>query len=467
MPPAWTCAQLSRCRTRAIATLVVAVVATPHSVSAAGFAAARFGGEHGNVTESNATALYYNPGALGFITGPGVYADGVLALRRGTWDHPATATERPDPPGASGANAGHASLSNLFGAPMLGAVTRWRDLAVGTAFSIPFGGRSHWDQNPRFAGSTAFPLAAEGVQRWHSIQGALTFMYFTGGVAYRVGRFSFGVSGNLVRSSVHSEQAKNPTGNGDPDSTREGRLILDVRGYHASVGLGAMVEAIDDRLWLAASYQSQPGFGPMTLRGTLQIRYQESGGSSVPVTFTQALPDITRLGGRFRPSRTVELRLYGDFTRWSVLQSQCVSTADQPCAVLTTGADATPGSTTIQNVRRGWNNTVGVRAGGSLWVKPAVELFAGAGYETGAVPDATLEPGLLDADNVTGAAGVRVRVVAGLFVQASYTHVQYLNRDNTGRSQLAAFDPPTRRADGGGRYTLSLDLASVSVEKQF
>jgi hypothetical protein len=52
-------------------------------------------------------------------------------------------------------------------------------------------------------------------------------------------------------------------------------------------------------------------------------------------------------------------------------------------------------------------------------------------------------------------------------VAASYTHIQYLDRDNTGASQLANAMLPTRRPDGGGRYTQWIGLLNVNVEKQF
>jgi long-chain fatty acid transport protein len=64
---------------RTAAILVVSLA--PSTAAAAGFAAARFGGEHGNVTEHNPTAVYYNPGALALSEGVRLYVDGTLALR--------------------------------------------------------------------------------------------------------------------------------------------------------------------------------------------------------------------------------------------------------------------------------------------------------------------------------------------------------------------------------------------------
>jgi long-chain fatty acid transport protein len=331
---------------------------------------------------------------------------------------------------------------------------------------VPFGGRAHWGSNDRFKNDPHFPLAADGIQRWQGIDGALTFAYLTAGVAYHYRRLSVGVTGNLIRSSIGSTQARTPVGFGDPDVTREGRAHLDVVGWQGSFGLGILFEAVEQHLWLGAGYQAQPGLGAMKLTGALKTTYQ--GNATVfNVDFHQALPDSVRVGARFRPTAAWEFRLSGEYTRWSVMQSQCVGFQDQLCQVDPSGADATPKGTTIQNLRRRWTDTYGVRGGASNWVSPRVELFAGLGFETAAVPDATMDPGLADADNIAGALGARVQATRTFFVAASYTHIQYLDRDNTGKSQLTQASLPTRLPDGGGKYTQWVGLFNINLQKQF
>ena len=89
------------------------------------------------------------------------------------------------------------------------------------------------------------------------------------GAAVRLGPVALGVTGNLVRSSVHIRQAKSFNPQQVVDPLNEGRIGIDVAGTHASFGVGAMIEAVRERLWLGASYQAQPGLGPMHLDGTL------------------------------------------------------------------------------------------------------------------------------------------------------------------------------------------------------
>lgn len=446
-------------------------IASPQEAAASGVAAARFGGEHGNVTTDNATALYHNPAGIAYGPGFTLFVDGIVALRRATWERAMAPTDRPDPPGGEGANAGKATLFNVLAAPMLSGTARFDRLTIAGGVFAPFGGRARFDENDRFKGDPRFPLAAGGVQRWHALDGALTVLYFGVGVAYRVGRWAVGVSGNLIRSSVNTTQAQNPTGSGEPDTEREGRTTLDVSGWQGSFGAGLMVEAVENRLWIGLGYQAQPGLGPMKLSGSLVTTYQ-GGRTEFPVDLHQALPDSLRIGARSRVGRASELRLSVELFRWSVMQTQCVGLKNEACTVDETGADATAGQTTIRNLRRHWRDTVGVRAGASHWVNPTVELFTGLGFETAAVPDHTLDPGLSDANNVSLALGARVQVSPTIFVAASYTHIQYENRDNTGHSQLAAKEgvdvqSPTRRPDGGGKYSQWIGLANINVEKRF
>jgi long-chain fatty acid transport protein len=457
---------LRRCLVGAI--VAFETVGCPRLATGAGFAIARFGGEHGSVVTTNATALYYNPAGIAFAEGTSLLLDGQLAFRHATWDHAPAPTDPPDPPGAQGASSGQAHLFNVFAAPALFATTRFGDLAVGAGVFVPFGGRESWAPNDHFS-NPQYPLASAGIQRWHVVEGSLTFVYFSGGAAYRLGPLSVGVAGSLVASSVLDTQAKNPTGQGDPDTAREGRTSLDVSGLHGALGVGVALEAIPRRLWFGASYQSQPGLGPQRLTGTLKTT-SPYGNTSFDVTLTQALPDVVRAGTRWRPTQELELRLFGDYTRWSVMQTQCVALSNYACAVYPNGSDASGG--TLSNFRRNWNDTYGVRLGASYWVKREVELFAGTGFETAATPDSTLEPSFIDGDNIEAALGGRFMLGRGFCLAASYTHLQYFDRNNTGKSTLAeiggaAVMSPTRQPDAGGRYTQWVGLLDVNIEKTF
>jgi long-chain fatty acid transport protein len=368
-----------------------------------------------------------------------------------------------------GANYGSASAFNVFGGPMVGGSMRIGDFAFGAAGYAPFGGEVHFDRNERFAG-TMYPGAADGVARWHGYDASTMSIYATLGAAYRFGPLSLGATGNLILTSISFERAQALTG-GLNDLESEGRSKLDASGVHASFGLGAMFEAVENTLWLGLSYQAQPGLGEIVLHGDLTAEQSVAmPGEALrrKVDVHQALPDVYRLGLRVRPADSVELRFAGDLTRWSVLQTQCVGIADQPCTVTPDGG-AGPNSGVVLNSRRFWRDTVGVRAGGSYWVLPSLEMFLGIGYESAAAPDTTLDPLLADANNLALAFGGRLQFADTWFAALSYTHLQFFTRDNTGKSTLAdpRLEPTTRRPDGGGEYEQWVGIVNLNVLKTF
>jgi long-chain fatty acid transport protein len=458
--------------------LSVAVCGWQGSASAAGFATQTFGGEHGSVVETNPTALYYNPGALGFSGGSALGVYSALALHSVTWTHQHAPDEVAGPMGSDLTDTGKASLLNVFGGASLGATTHLtKNLTAGIGFFAPFFGISHWDKNSKFAGSTTFPQAYDGVQRWFGIDGKIEVIYFSAGAAYRLGPISIGATGNVISSTVANFQARNIGGFGVPDMIREGRSYFDVQGFNASFAAGLMVEALPDQVDIGVSYQSQPGFGDQKLDGDLFITPPGMKSQHQLVTLHQQLPDIIRAGVRVHPKSVPwEFRLYGDYTRWSVFTRQCLGEQNGPCEVDNKNFGAplpgTTGGIVLGNNRRNWNDTFGIHLGASHWFSPGIEAFAGAGYETAAVPDSTLAPDVPDANNFTLAVGGRVALTDTLFFAASYTNIQYLDRDNNSSSLLSA-DPfdlykyPTVEGSGNGHYTQWAGVLSGNLEAIF
>ena len=152
----------------AVAAGLACALATPAPALGSGFAAAEFGGEHGNVVTTNPTALYFNPAGIAFGAGTRLYVSGVLALRRASWSHARATSEAPEPPGAEGADTGEARFSNLFGAPTLAATT-WSPARAGRRVLRPVRRPRPLGAELTFANEPTFPLAADGVQRWHII----------------------------------------------------------------------------------------------------------------------------------------------------------------------------------------------------------------------------------------------------------------------------------------------------------
>jgi long-chain fatty acid transport protein len=475
---------LSRCTVAlAAAASALATVGAAREARAAGFANTRLGGEQGSVVATNPTSLYYNPAGMAFATGSQLGLYGSLALRHATWTRDPSPNDMQDP-GTQTGNTGEAKVFNAFGGPSLAGSLKLGNFVIGGGFFAPFYGRAHWPKNQAFENSATNPLAAGGVQRWFAIDGELTVLYFTAGAAYKLGPVSIGATGNVISTTIDQTQAKVGSG-GLPNSNAEGRVFVDAHRWNGSFAAGAMVEVLPDQLWLAASYQAQPGLGTQELKG-FQNTTTFAKGTNVAVVqpfpkmiFSQDLPDIIRAGARWRmKSAPLELRLFGDLTRWSKFKNQCLfvdglgqNGKPATCTIASDGSDLGGGGIQ-QYVTRNWKDTFGGRLGVSYWVVPAVELLFGAGYETAASPDSTLAPDIPDADNISGTLGARIKLTDSLFLSAEYTHIQYFNRNTTGESTLAVANgapvsQPTVEEDSGGKYTQWIGILTGNLEALF
>jgi long-chain fatty acid transport protein len=450
-----------------------AVMAASASAEASGFATARFGSEHGHPTTDNPTAIYYNPAGIADRE-PGkdapfnvrIFVDANLALRGASYSRDGGEGDVPEPAGAEGANNGSADLFNVLASPMIGAVFKIEDFAIGAAFYIPFGGQSNWAKNDKFENDPNFAGPYDGVQRWASIDGTLRSFYISFAAAYDIGKYvSVGAGFNVILSQIETVRAREVSGTNDV--ALEGRSLIDVRGTNASFGAGVLAEPIPGKLWLGASYQAQPGLGTMVLEGTLKNNFSGSI-SEEEVKLFQELPAVYRLGARWRPADDVELRLFGDVTDWSVFDKQCLIASDATeCEVDETGAAVGEGTTALVNLKRDWNTAFAIRGGGSYWPDKEVEVFAGMGYDSNAVPDETLEPALTDFDDISFAAGAKFRPVDMFAFSISYTHFIYFSRDTTGKNVLASQELPTKVPDFGGEYSQAIGVINTNVELSF
>ncbi len=470
---------------------LLALALLPARARAAGFATALFGGQHDTAADVNPTALYYNPGAIGFAPGTQLWLETVLALRHAGYERPASAID----PGTLAAlddagldrKAGVAALSGkarlnelLLASPFVGGTTDLglaSPLRLGAAAFVPFGGQSSWN---RATASTRFPGAVDGTARFYNISGQIVTYDVAAGAAYLIApaRLSLGLSGNLYLSRVNTLRARNPDGTdklvASDGSLLEGRSLLDVSGIHFGLGVGALWEALAGKLWLGASYQSQPGFGTMTLSGDLRNVFgQAPAEAPSDVRFTQALPDIVRVGARVRASRAIELRMGLDLTLWSRLGQMCLAAAGvsdmrTACATRADGSRVHPQApSVIQVFARGWRDSFGAHLSASYFVSPALELYAGAGFDGNAIPDATLDPALYDMNKLSFAAGAGYALGEHLRLMLTLTEVAFLARDTRGVAGNESLALPSRQPANQGVYTQNVFLIDPGVAVSF
>ncbi len=447
---------------------------------ASGFAVARFGGPLGNPVSVNPTAVYYNPANLALINRTQAMIDINWAYRSGSYERPASAidpTTGDDEPDYVAANTGTGEVSNFLYSPMIGVATDFNTdapIGFGIALSAPFGGQAVWDANG--VDDPNYPGAIDGAQRWYTIEGAIRTLAISAGFAYEIepARLSIGISGNVYLSEVNTIRARNVDGSDSLYS--EGRSRIDVSGTDFGIGAGLTWEAIEDTLFIAASYQSAPNFdGRTVLEGELSNSFTATPDVN-DVTFTQRLPDIIRLGSRYAVNEDLELRLFGDITRWSNFTNQCIietsilGDADpyEFCEIDENG-DPPEGNSIVQNLDRQWKNAFGIRLGGSYFVNDRIELMLDLGYDGNAVPDETLEPALMDMPKISTGLGGMFRLAGrddgfNLRLGTTLTNIFYFERDTTGVSTANAFRTTnSRQPSSEGIYNQNVLVLNTAL----
>ncbi len=461
---------------------VLASIAAPGLVNdahATGFLVARMGGEHGTPMTDDPTALYYNPAGIAWRTAPTSTSrePSPIAARhsiatRPPWTIPTRRQARAGTPDPS-INSGKGTLGNFLVSPFIGVTSDLGidGLGVGLSFSTPFGGSASWN---KVASNTLYPGAVDGPQRWGEIEGTIRSSYITAGAAYRLGdRVSVGIGANLVLSVIDDIRAQNADGTDDTTNSaggvKEGRALINVSNTTVSASAGITWRPLDN-LILGASYQSQPGFGTMTLSGTLEKKLGSDPETSSKIDVTQALPDVIRVGGAYRPASNVEIRLWGDFERWSVFTGQCImdaTVAGRNCALDANGAAAQTSAGIILNIPRYWHDAVDLRASGSYWLGD-LELQFGVGFDGNAVPDSTIDAALPDQNKVSATVGVTwTGLDKKLVLSANITQFVYLSRTVAPRDGVEPFLPPSRVPDEAGTYDQSVSVGILGVGYKF
>jgi len=462
---------------------------------ASGFLAARFGGEHGHPTTDNPTAIYYNPAGLSLPTVPRqkepgwnfrLYLDGSFAYRTAEYTRPVGAIENlgagtPDTPEGIGANSGKNTLDDFIVSPFAAVTTDFGldNFGAGVAVYVPMGGAASWNQNEAYEGNATYPGAVDGVQRWWTMDGRIQSLYITGAASYYIPsiRLALGAGVSAIQSTVHTVRARNADGSDDlvtaDGGLIEGRSLIDVSGWNLGLSGGVIWEPVE-RFWVGLSYQSQPGLGEMELDGDLDTVFGRGGSEATPVVLQQSLPDIWRFGLRWQPSNRWELRGFAEYARWSVFKRQCIiQTIDSEgneieenvCDVLPDGSEESGGEIT-QNIPRNWEDAFGVRAGVSYFLSPAVELYVGGGYDSNAVPDATIDAALMDMNKYTLSLGGRFDLTDRWILAATWTHVFYDQRD-VAVEDVERFAAPSRQPNSAGIYDQTIDVLNVYTQYAF
>jgi long-chain fatty acid transport protein len=451
---------LSRVLCLVAAALVAFFATLPTRARASGFETARFGGEHGHAAGATPFALYYNPAALSLTSELHVALHLAAAVHGASFKRKDSDTGDGDVPGS---NLGTAKLRDVLASPAFAFSYRIGDLTLGLGAFVPFAGQQNWDANgpsdPSHRG------VKDGVARWHLVAGTMISMYTSLGASYRYEplRLSFGAAFNLNYNSL--QFTRGLTLAGDDDIESEGRSYLDASGLSASVGLGTLWEMLRNKVWIGLSYQMPPGFYRGTrLDGELRNAFATTSSAATKVSLYQALPDILRFALRVRPDPSYELRLFGDYTRWSRFKNQCVSTRGGSCELNKDGSANPLFDPPVRNQVRNWHDTFGIHVGGSYYPTENIEALLGLAYDGNPIPLSTLDPSIIDGHDISATLGARLRLARRFGLYMAATEQTWLKRDSTGKSRLSDYALPSRMPTAGGEYRQWAVVLNTMVE---
>jgi long-chain fatty acid transport protein len=456
---------------------IIGTVALASSAQASGYLTARYGSDHGTPAAPNPYAVYYNPAALGGMKGTQIVADVGIAIRSASYERtqqaltPSGAAVGSDPTYQK-ANTGKATLTNVLPLPYLGAASDLgtKNLRLGYAFYIPFGGMAKWDRRSEFAGSADAPGAVDGPQRWHNISGQILAIYNTAAVAYRFDNFSIGANVSVVYHHAETVRARTVDSSDDirtPNGAlKEGRSYLNVSGLNFAASLGVYWQPTD-AVKLGLSYTSQPGFGTTRMKGTLENQFgsDPNRAASTPVDLLQTYPDIIRFGAAFRVSKLAEIRFDGDFVRWNVFDKQCLVQRGATCELDAQG-NQTNGKVVL-NIPRNWQNAWGARLGGALFPTEALEIFGSVSVTTSAVPKSTIDASTIDSTRLYLALGGRYELSSSFALAASYNPIYFFPVNTNGASQHDNFGSTSRSPSADGKYSSIIHIINVNATVSF
>lgn len=476
-------------RTWVASLAAVGVMAMSASAMASGFSSARLGGLHGNAVSISPTSIYWNPGAIGKIEGTQLYLDGMVAMRHASYER-VDATD----PLNNGKNSLGKNGMNLILSPAVALATDFggSNVVLGAGFYAPFGGQAVWGRSDTVAADAPNAYVNDGAQRWFAIDGVIRQLTGTLGAAVRTHdrTFSAGLMLNLNVFQIDTIRAR--TADGSDSVSAEGRSRLEASGIDMSIGLGAHWNSLDQRFAVGASWQSAPNLsGEQKLTGTLTNQFGAGPRSAINVAVRQAMPHTIRAGFAYRfvepaanedeaPRIRGELRLGAEVTTWNKFQSQCIVSEDSMdgrhlrdiCRLDDNGIAETDAAI-AQNLVRNWNLGYGVKLSGSYYLNDRIELGAGVGFDSNAIPDATLDPALMDMNKIAIDLGGNFQVAKFLAIMVQFTEVIYLSRDTTGAAgsfdTMGAADGTRQNVQPSstGRYSQNIFITNLGLNFMF
>ncbi len=404
---------------RVLVTVAALACLTAPPALANPFYVGRYRGLAGGPVDDSGWNVYWNPAG---IASPGArIALSLQAItRRGTYDKPADLNGIP--PEEAAANAGFNETGALGVVPSMAGSWGWAlgafDLGVGGTVFVARAGTSSWEKKPDRPAE--FPGAYDGPQRWATINTAMAIISAGAGLGlkHRPTGLAIGLTPVVNFASLSTIRARNLDTSEtlfQPDgSLKEGRILLDDATATALTWIaGLRWDAAD---WFSLGVTLHTGT-TYDLRGRAYIQAGDDPEQAVDAAVPLQVAHTLRGGLAIAPVEWLVLRPEFEFSNWSI--------ADRQTAVNNSPDDPGFGDELIP-IERQFDDTLAARLKvdihGLIW-NTVVHL--GGGYETGATPTRTHEPGLAESDNFELGLGASIALPYDVGLSISYIFQQF------------------------------------------
>lgn len=408
------------------AVLVAAITLTCVGHAAANpFYIGRFRGLLGGPMDESAFALYWNPAGLA-DTQTKINIDVQFIARQGSFDK--YAAENGVPPEEVEANAGKNTAGTQGAAP---AVAGSFGFALGD-FVLGFGagayveraGNANWAK--KLDAPSQYPGAVDGPQRWATINTSMLIFTAATGVAFEhtPSGVSVGVAPQFNYVQLSTVRARNLNRDErllQPDGRlKEGRILLDEATSTAFTFAVGLRWDVNDDLAFGASWQQGKDY---ILRGQARIQAADAAETLVDSRFPLQVADTVRASASVRVTDRITLRPEFEWGNWSAMDRQ-VATNDIDCEA---GPSCARGAVLLA-IEREFVDTFTGRIRADFQVEDWLAFHTGFGYETGATPKKTHEPGLAENDSFEIGAGVSVEFTEQIALVGSFIWHQFLDQ---------------------------------------
>jgi len=387
-----------------------------HGARATGMGGAVFANIH------DASAIYFNPGALGFMPGTNVILGSTLIFPSSTFTGPAPLTTETD-----------AESQMFYPSTLYASHTLDTGLAFGLGIFNPYGLGTEWPED--------WPGRALG------IKSTLRTFFFNPTIAYRIGdNLGIGAGFNYVYATVNLTQALPLQDFGIP---AEGRADFDGTGDGIGWNIGIYFSP-SDQITLGLAYRSSID---LEFDGEAELEVPQPLAPLLPggnVTTGISLPANLLVGATYKVNENLSLNLGYQHIFWNIVEDIEIDFETKT---------QLPDGTVVQDKQQlmlNYDDGFILRFGVEYFLNEMLTLRGGYLFDSNPTPDEYMTPRLPDSDRHGISIGVGYKVSDLLTIDASYMYLQFVER--TVENQFQGFN---------GTYNSNANLFGLNFNFSF